>query len=168
MLSAPSDSMSAATIRVRPSTRRLQSLTQCQQTAVQTVCNTPPPPSPSPLAPPPPPNPSPPPPQPMSPSPPSPPPAPPPPPAITFGVGTFLNPATSQCEIQCASTPGRRLEDAHALEADAHEDLSAGTKHIVSDYLAQHPTPAGSSETEKMEMLLRWLYEQDFRQPALA
>jgi hypothetical protein len=70
-----------------------------------------------------------------------------------------------QCEISCEAI-GRRL-DAPLLEGEHRIDPSIGTTDIVSSYLAEHPVVTGYTDTEKMESLVRWLYDQDFRQPAL-
>jgi len=84
---------------------------------------------------------------------------------MAFGAGTFLNTATGQCEIECSSLAGRRLD---ALQLEAEEDDPSDGKEIVSGFLAQHPELAGGSHASAMENLVNWLHEQHFGQPALA
>ena len=82
-----------------------------------------------------------------------------------FGPGTFWNIATNQCEVECTSSNGRRLEALPLTEPP--ETASA----VINDFLKVNPEFASylsKSVDAKMINYMEKLSEQLFGQPALA
>jgi len=84
---------------------------------------------------------------------------------MTFGLGTFYNSITHQCEIACGPSNGRRMATEEP-PLDAADDVQTLEDRVrdVSSYLEEHPEDFASIRSEELRSRLKQL----FGQPALA
>ena len=83
---------------------------------------------------------------------------------MTFGLGTFYNSITHQCEIACGPSNGRRMATEVQLDALDGEQTLGDRVRDVSSYLEEHPEDFASIRSEELRSRLKQL----FGQPALA
>jgi len=91
-----------------------------------------------------------------------------------FGTGTFLNPASNQCEIQCGAT--RRLAESPSLALSSPEVdatlVGASSEKLMTAYLSVNPELSAKLKLANLkvnELLTHFdAIEQLFGQPALA